>query len=74
MRHILPVRGIANRFGGSHAQRDVLSWTLCEAAIRAGDAPMAQAMVEERLALKEGSPVAQGWAMRARALARPMAA
>ena len=74
VRHILPVRGIANRFGGSHAQRDVLSWTLCEAAIRAGDAPMAQAMVEERLALKEGSPVAQGWAMRARALARPMAA
>lgn len=72
--HILPVRGIANRFGGSHAQRDVLSWTLCEAAIRAGDAPMAQAMVAERLALKEGSPVAQGWAMRARALARPMAA
>jgi hypothetical protein len=72
--HILPVRGIANRFGGSHAQRDVLSWTLCEAAIRAGDAPMAAAMVAERLAAKEGSPVAQGWATRARALARPMAA
>lgn len=74
VRHILPVRGIANRFGGSHAQRDVLSWTLCEAAIRAGDAPMAEAMVAERLALKEGSPVAQGWALRARALARPLAA
>jgi hypothetical protein len=74
VRQILPVRGIANRFGGSHAQRDVLSWTLCEAAIRAGDAPMAEAMVAERLALKEGSPVAQGWAMRARALTRPMAA
>lgn len=72
--HILPVRGIANRFGGSHAQRDVLSWTLCEAAIRAGDAPMAAAMVSERLVAKEGSPVAQGWAARARALARPMAA
>ncbi|WP_198377439.1 tetratricopeptide repeat protein [Neoroseomonas rubea] len=72
--HILPARGIANRFGGSHAQRDVLSWTLCEAAIRAGDARMAEAMVAERLALKEGSPVAQGWAARARALARPLAA
>lgn len=71
---ILPVRGIANRFGGSHAQRDILSWTLCEAAIRAGDARMAEAMVAERLAMKEGSPVAQGWATRARALARPMAA
>lgn len=74
VRHILPVRGIANRFGGSHAQRDMLSWTLCEAAIRAGDAPMAEAMVAERLALKEGSPVAQGWALRARALTRSMAA
>ncbi len=72
--HILPVRGIANRFGGSHAQRDVLSWTLCEAAIRAGDPRMAEAMVAERLAMKEGSPVAQGWAARARALARPLAA
>jgi tetratricopeptide (TPR) repeat protein len=71
---ILPVRGIANRFGGSHAQRDVLSWTLCEAALRTGDARMAEAMVAERLALKEGSPVAQGWAVRARALARPRAA
>ncbi|WP_198370515.1 tetratricopeptide repeat protein [Roseomonas rosulenta] len=72
--HILPVRGIANRFGGSHAQRDVLSWTLCEAAIRAGDAPMAEAMVAERLALKEGSPVAQGWAARARTVKQPVAA
>jgi tetratricopeptide (TPR) repeat protein len=71
---ILPVRGIANRFGGSHAQRDVLSWTLCEAAIRAGHAAMADAMVAERLALKEGSPVAQGWAARARALGRSLAA
>ena len=71
---ILPVRGIANRFGGSHAQRDVLSWTLCEAAIRAGDAPMAEAMVAERLVAKEGSPVAQAWAVRARAMPRRLAA
>ncbi|MBW6400068.1 tetratricopeptide repeat protein [Roseomonas sp. HJA6] len=71
---ILPVRGIASRFGGSHAQRDILSWTLCEAAVRAGDAAMAEAMVAERLAMKEGSPVAQGWALRAKALARPIAA
>jgi hypothetical protein len=72
--HILPVRGVANRFGGSHAQRDVLSWTLCEAAVRAGDAAMAQAMVAERLAAKEGSPVAQGWATRCRALGQREAA
>ncbi len=72
--HILPVRGIANRFGGSHAQRDVLSWTLCEAAVRTGDRAMAEAMVAERLAAKEGSPVAQGWAARARDLGRRQAA
>jgi tetratricopeptide (TPR) repeat protein len=71
---ILPLRGVADRFGGSHAQRDVLSWTLCEAAIRAGDAAMARAMVAERLALKEGSPVAQGWAARCRAMDRRAAA
>ncbi len=71
---ILPVRGVASRFGGSHAQRDVLSWTLCEAAIRAGDAAMAEAMVAERLAAKEGSPVAQGWAARCQALEQRAAA
>jgi len=72
--HILPVRGIANRFGGSHAQRDILSWTLCEATIRSGDAAMAGAMVAERVAAKEGSPLAQSWAIRARAMTRPLAA
>lgn len=72
--HILPVRGIANRFGGSHAQRDVLSWTLCEAAIRAGEAPLAEAMVAERLMAKEGSPLAQAWAVRAATLRQPLAA
>jgi hypothetical protein len=33
---IEPVRDIAHRFGGSHAQRDVLTLTLIEAAIRSG--------------------------------------
>lgn len=71
---LLPVRGIANRFGGSHAQRDVLSWTLCEAAIRAGDAPMADAMVAERLMAKPHSPLAHGWALRCMTLAERRAA
>jgi len=31
---LLPVRGKANRFGDSHARRDVFSWTLMEAALR----------------------------------------
>jgi tetratricopeptide (TPR) repeat protein len=32
-----PVRAVAHRFGGSHAQRDVIDLTLLEAAQRAGD-------------------------------------
>ena len=71
---ILPLRGIANRFGGSHAQRDVLSWTLCEAAIRASELRLAEAMVAERLVAKPHSPLAQGWAARCATLAPRAAA
>jgi len=49
---ILPVRDIANRFGGSHAQRDILSLTLIEAARRAGRASLAKHVLAERLAAK----------------------
>ncbi|MDZ7839491.1 MAG: hypothetical protein U5R46_01540 [Gammaproteobacteria bacterium] len=50
------VRYIANQFGGSHAQRDIIDWTLTEAALRAGNADIAAAMANERLALKPHSP------------------
>ncbi|MCU0563463.1 MAG: hypothetical protein MUE48_05905 [Desulfobacterales bacterium] len=33
-----PVRSLAARFGGSHAQRDAIDLTLIEAALRAKDA------------------------------------
>ena len=49
---ILPVRDIANRFGGSHAQRDILSLTLIEAARRAGRASLAKHVLAERLPSK----------------------
>ncbi len=39
VRLIRPIRAIAHRFGGSHAQRDVIDLTLIEAALRAGDQP-----------------------------------
>jgi len=45
-----PARFIANAFGGSHAQRDVIDWTLTEAALRAGNAGVATALANERLA------------------------
>ncbi len=57
-------RYIANTFGGSHAQRDVIDWTLMEALLRAGLKEMAQAVAHERLALKPHSPVNQGFLRR----------
>lgn len=50
-------RHIANSFGGSHAQRDVIDWTLTEAALRGGLSGMAEGLVAERLALRPHSPV-----------------
>ena len=60
-----PLRAKANRFGGSHAQRDMFSWTLTEAAIRLGERALADAFVAERLSWKPESPINRGWAMRA---------
>ncbi|MDG4650385.1 tetratricopeptide repeat protein [Roseibacterium sp. SDUM158017] len=50
-------RHIVNVFGGSHAQRDVIDWTLTEAALRGGLSDMADALVAERRALRPHSPV-----------------
>jgi hypothetical protein len=71
---LLPVRGKANRYGGSHAQRDMFSWTLTEAAIRAGERALADAFVAERLSWKPESPVNLAWAGRAEKLTRKQAA
>ncbi len=63
---LLPVRPMAHRFGGSHAQRDVLSLTLIEAALRSGQGRLARALMAERTALKPTSP--DNWVTTARAL------
>jgi len=62
---IRPVRGIASRFGGSHAQRDVLDLTLIEAALRGGQRDLARALAAERLAAKPASPLARLFTRRA---------
>lgn len=49
------VRARAQRFGGSHAQRDAISLTLVEAALRAGRKEQAAAMIAERQTLKPSS-------------------
>ncbi|HSV80700.1 MAG TPA: tetratricopeptide repeat protein [Ramlibacter sp.] len=46
------IRSGAHRFGGSHAQRDVLDLTLIEAARRAGMEALVQGLVAERVALR----------------------
>ncbi len=58
-------RYIANSFGGSHAQRDIIDWTLTEAAIRGGMRQTAEALAHERLALKPHSPINRGFLNRA---------
>jgi hypothetical protein len=62
---LLSVRYIAHRFGGSNAQRDVLAWTLVEAALRAGRFDLADSLCNQRLAQKSTS--LQNWQMAARA-------
>lgn len=64
--YLLPLRAKAQLFGGSHAQRDVISWTLVEAAVRAGDKSMATALAAERLAVKPTSPLNLAWRDRAK--------
>ena len=54
-----PLRNIAQRFGGSHAQRDLIDLTLIEAAQRAGELSLVRALANERLALKPNSPLAR---------------
>ena len=66
-----PVRFVANNFGGSHAQRDIIDWTLTEAALRADLPDVAKALVHERIAIKPHSAVNREFVRRAaqRALA-----
>jgi tetratricopeptide (TPR) repeat protein len=71
---LLPLRAKANRFGGSHAQRDMFSWTLTEAAIRLGNRALADTFVAERLSWKPESPINRAWAVRAAKLEPQQAA
>jgi hypothetical protein len=66
---IEPIRDHAHRFGGSHAQRDLLTLTLIEAALRGGDRVRARHYIAERLVHKPASR--WGERLRARAEAVP---
>lgn len=56
---ILKVRPIAQRFGGSHAQRDILTLTALHAALKAGMRDTARALAFERTQHKPQSPWAR---------------
>ena len=68
------MRDIANRFGGSHAQRDLLTLTLIEAALRSGDRMRARHYIAERLVHKPDSAWGPRLARRADAIGRMSAA
>jgi hypothetical protein len=53
---LLPIRTIVHRFGGSHAQRDLVHLTLLEAALRGRRFALARALAAERLDRKPESP------------------
>ena len=59
-------RFVAHSFGGSHAQRDIIDWTLTEAALRSGNIQVAEALAQERLAVKPHSPINARFLKRAR--------
>ena len=65
-----PLIGVASRFGGSYAQRDLLDLTLIEAAQRAGDLALARALTAERREIKPTSPHNRALFDRARQVAQ----
>jgi tetratricopeptide (TPR) repeat protein len=52
---LLQTRGDLWQIGGSHAQRDVIDWTLTEAALRAGQRDVALSLAYERLSARARS-------------------
>ena len=62
---LYPARYIVNAFGGSHAQRDIIDWTLTEAALRGGTRDLAEGLAHERLAAKPHSAVNRAFLNRA---------
>jgi hypothetical protein len=65
---LLPVEANLWRMGGSIAQRDLVEWTLTEAAIRSGQRNVALSLANERLAMRQESVVNQRFMERAEGL------
>ena len=64
---LYPVRPVAQRFGGSHAQRDLIDQTLIAAAARSGESvhrAAGRALLNERRLAKPVTPLTEHWAAR----------
>jgi len=57
-------RGAAQRFGGSHAQRDLIDLTLLAAAAQGGRRGIGRALLNERLMAKPATPLTTHWQSR----------
>jgi hypothetical protein len=69
VKQLLPVRVDLWQIGGSWAQRDVVNWTLTEAAVRAGERDIALALAHERLASRPRSAPNRRFLRQAEAIA-----
>lgn len=67
---LLPHRGALHRLGGSRAQRDLFEQLLIDAALKAGEGRLAQALLSERRLLRPENP----WNQRMTAEAERLAA
>jgi tetratricopeptide (TPR) repeat protein len=54
---LLPVRYRVQRIGGSHAQRDLFSQVLIDAAVKSNQRPLARSLLAERVALRPNNIV-----------------
>jgi tetratricopeptide (TPR) repeat protein len=69
MELLQPVRFDLWQIGGSHAQRDIIDWTLTEAALRAGQRDIALSLAHERLGTRPRSAVNRDFLRRAERIA-----
>jgi hypothetical protein len=62
---LAPLREISFRFGGSHAQRDLIDQTLLAAcALPGGDRALGRALLNERRLAKPATPLTEHWSSR----------
>ena len=61
---LYPVRARASRFGGSHAQRDLIDQTLLAASAHGGSTAVGRALLNERRLAKPITPLTEHWAAR----------